>query len=388
MANEKQQNGQKPPRKKWRFLRRLGGLLLLAAVVLLIAVLTAMESGGHFAALRRWLMYGESGASDNRYSYAVDQNHRFALFGDKLLVVSLNEILLLQDDGTALVSRQVQLASPAISVGSEQAVICDVGGSNLYILDEIGTVREMNTSGSACYYAARLNSKDYLAVTEQKSGYKAAVTVYNAEGEKLFSFDSHDRYISETMVTEDCRSLMAVSLGSVDGVFATTLLQYDLSRGECTGEYPIRDALALETVCKGEIMVSLCDTKLSAVSPKDGTLLDYAYGNLFLHDYTLTGGDFNALLLGRYQAGNICQLITFSDEGARLAAIEVTEEVLDLSAAGEYLAVLYSDALVIYTKDLHEHARLETTAHAGEVIMETGGTALLIAGTEAWRYLP
>ena len=60
----------------------------------------------------------------------------------------------------------------------------------------------------------------------------------------------------------------------------------------------------------------------------------------------------------------------------------------DRRAAGEYLAVLYSDSMVLYTRDLQEHARLEGTDYAGRVIMEEDGTALVLTGTAAWRFLP
>ena len=75
-------------------------------------------------------------------------------------------------------------------------------------------------------------------------------------------------------------------------------------------------------------------------------------------------------------------------EGQEIASLEIDEEVLDLSAAGEYLAVLYSDSLVIYDRELEESARLVGTDYAGQVIMESGGTALVITGTAAWRFLP
>ena len=109
---------------------------------------------------------------------------------------------------------------------------------------------------------------------------------------------------------------------------------------------------------------------------------------MYLQKYAGGGKDFCALLLGKYKAGNIGELTTFDLEGQQIASLEVTEEVLDLSAAGNYLAVLYSDSLVIYTRDLQEHARLDGTDYAGHVIMESGGTAMVITGTAAWRFLP
>ena len=71
-----------------------------------------------------------------------------------------------------------------------------------------------------------------------------------------------------------------------------------------------------------------------------------------------------------------------------LASLPLTEEVLDISAAGSYLAVLYGNSVVVYNKDLTEHARMEGTDYAGQVEMEDDGTVLLIAGASAWRFLP
>ena len=144
----------------------------------------------------------------------------------------------------------------------------------------------------------------------------------------------------------------------------------------------------MEVACAEDTLLALCDTRLAMADLEGNQILDYPYGSLYLHDYAFGGRDFCALLLGRYQAGNICELTTFDLEGQELASLELSEEVLDMSAAGNYLAVLYSDSLVIYTQDLQEHARLDGTDYAGHVIMESGGTAMVITGTVAWRFLP
>jgi len=102
----------------------------------------------------------------------------------------------------------------------------------------------------------------------------------------------------------------------------------------------------------------------------------------------LTGGDFCALLLGRYQSGNVGELTTYDLDGGKIANMEITEEVLDISAAGDYLAVLYSDSLVLYTRDLTEYSRMDDTDYAAQVRMEEAGTALVISATSAWRFLP
>lgn len=374
--------------KKGGFFKRLLTLLAVLCVVLAVVVLTTMEDGRHFASLRRWLMYGESSATQDVYAYAADPANRYSLLGDSLLVVSPNTAQLLRDDGAILYNLQLNLESPQLSVGTRQAAVCDIGGETLYLLDQNGVQRTMKMERGLSYYAARLNSGDYLAVTAQKGGYKARVSVYSPNGEPVFHFDSYDNYISDAVVTEDCRSVVLVSLESHDGAFASKLLTYDLESAERTGEHPIRDGLVMDLACHGDRILALCDKRFTITTLAGEALLDRAYGNLYLHDYALDGDSFCALLLGRYQAGNICTLTTYSLDGEELASMELTEEVLDLSAAGEYLAVLYGDSLAVYDRTLTERARLDGTDYAGQIQMGDDGTVLLISGTSAWRFLP
>ena len=374
--------------KSKSLLQRLRVLLIVAVAALAVASLTAMEDGVRFASLRRWLMYGESSSTQDFHVYASDSGNRYGQLGTGLLVASPNNIQFFRDSGSAAYEIPVKMKNPQMSVGQRQAAVCDVGGDSLYLLDPMGTRRKMSTERGLCYYSARLSGSDYLAVTEQKNGYKAAVSVYNASGEPVFHFDSYDNYISDAIVTSDSRSVVAVSLESQYGVFASKLLVYDLESAQLTGSRIIQDGLVMDFSCNNNRMICLCDKRFVIATLDGQMLLDRPYGNLYLHDYALDGDGFCALLLGRYQSGNICTLTTFDVDGAELARLELTEEVLDISAAGDYLAVLYDDALVIYTRDLQDHARLEDTPYAGQIQMRADGTALMISGASAWRYLP
>ena len=44
------------------------------------------------------------------------------------------------------------------------------------------------------------------------------------------------------------------------------------------------------------------------------------------HGYALTGDGFSALLLGRYQSGNVCTLTTYDMDGGEIASLDLTEE--------------------------------------------------------------
>ncbi len=363
-------------------------LLLVMAVVLLMSVLSTMEEGNQFAALRRWLMYGDSSETGNLYVYAADSKNQYGVLGDKLMLVTPNAIRLLSDDGTAVYELQIGMTNPKLSIGATRAVVCDVGGNTLYVLDSTGIIHTMTLDRGLCYYTARLNTADDLAVISQKSGFKSSVAVYDKNHQLRFHFDSHDKYLSDAVVMKDGKQLIAVALEERSGAFSSTLVSYDLSSAERISEHSIRDGLIMELAVNGDQMLSLCDKRLNITNMSGETLLDRPFGNLYLQNYALTGTDFCALLLGRYQAGNVCQLTTYDLLGQEIASVEIGEEVLDLSAAGDYLAVLYSNSLVIYTRDLTEYARLDSTDYAGQVQMARDGTALIITGSSAWRFRP
>lgn len=376
-----------PKKKKRGFWGTAAALLVILLVVLMAAALSAMEDGS-FASLRRWLMYGEGSGSKDSYVYAADPANQYGKLGDSLLVVNPNTAQLIGGEGGVLYDISLRMTTPQLSVGQKYASVCDIGGDTLYLLDQNGAARTLHTDRGLLYYSARLNEKDYLAVTEQKNGYKSHVAVYDPDGQLLFEFDAHNNYIADAVVTQDGRSVVMISLESQGGIFTSKLLTYDLGTAEPSGAASIRDVLVMDFRCSGDRVVSLCDKRL-AITTQDGeVLLDRPYGNLYLQDYTLDGGDFCALLLGRYQAGNICTLATYDLDGQEIASKELREEVLDIAACGNYLAVLYGESLVIYQQDLTEYARLADTNYAGQVRMENDGTALLISGALAWRFLP
>ena len=121
----------------------------------------------------------------------------------------------------------------------------------------------------------------------------------------------------------------------------------------------------------------------------DGSLggsYDYAYP--YLRGSTLGGTDFGALVLSRYRSGSAGKLVTVGAEGNLIASLDTQRDVLDISAAGKYLAVLYSDELVIYTSDLAEYASLADTQYARGVRMRADGSAVLLGSQHGWLFVP
>ena len=376
------------PRKKRPRLRRFLLFLLALVAVLAVVLVAAWRDGTGFDALRRYFSYGSSEQGEE-YTYDAASSNRFALLGERLVVLSDTSLRLLDRGGEEVWSTQVKMKTPALATGGGRAVAYDAGGTELYVLDEEGLLLELTADTEYPFLTATLNQEGWLAVTAQKQGYKGAVTVYNDQlDEPVFAFRSSDRFVTDGYVTDDCKRLAAVTLGQENGVFVSNIVLYDLNAEDPVGDYDVSDGLVLAIGQQGDRLVTVADTCL-ALTDRDGNdQTRYDYSGAYLREYALEGDGFTALLLNRYRSGSVGRLVTVDDQGEEIASVEVRNEVLGISAAGRYLGVLYLDRLVIYNQELQEYAVLNGISFARTVLMRQDGTALLVGSQKAELFLP
>ena len=170
-------------------------------------------------------------------------------------------------------------------------------------------------------------------------------------------------------------------------MFLSEIVLYPLDSEEPSATYQISDGLVLQIGNQDKSLVTVSDTCLTFADSNGTVKGTYNYAGRYLREYTLGGDGFVALLLNRYRAGSTGQVVTVDSSGQELGKLDV-EEVMALSAAGRYLAVLYADSLVIYTSDMTEYARLENTGDTRDVLLRKDGSAVLLGSEQASLYLP
>ena len=374
--------------------RRKGGGKRLALILLL---LLAVAAGFWYVSnrdllsmdrMRRVMSYNKAEDGAELFRYDSDRSASYNLLGDNLIIVSTSRIQMLGGDGAELWSKTVNFTNPAIALGAETAAVYDVGGRELYLFGARGLVRDMSGECENGVLAVSINASDYLALTTLKSGYRSAVTVYTATGERVFTFNSSERYISDACVPADNRHLGVVTLGESEGVFASRMTFYSFDSTEAISETTLSGSMVLSLGNLGGKLAALQDDRLT-VFDADGALsgscrYDYPY----LRGHSFFGSEFAVLLLSRYRSGGAMRLLTVDGDGQRLGLLDERREIVDISAAGKFVAVLCADSLTIYTEELKEYATLSGTDYARRVIMRPDGTALLVGASRSRLFVP
>ena len=372
--------------------KRVLTVVLALVVVLAVVIAAAWQDLSSLDSVRRLFSYNkvqqdEQGKAE-LYSFSNDRSNTFALLGDHLIVASTTNVSVLASDGSVVCSENVKLTTPAIAVGGQTAAVYDIGGQSLLIFSASGLVRDMSSECSGGILSVSLNSSDYMALNAEKSGYKSAVTMYDASGEKVLAFNSSEHYVIDATVLRDCKHMAAVTLSESGGAFADTVSVYSIGSDQPAAVNTLTGSLLLSTGSVAGTLACLTDEGLTFFGTDGALSGSYRYEYPYLRGQSLNGENFAALLLSRYRSGSTMKLVTVSQDGSALASLDTSGEVLSMSAAGKYIAVLYSDSLVIYTPQLEEYARLDGTEYARLVLMRADGTAVLVGSSSAWLYIP
>jgi hypothetical protein len=383
-----------PKKKNWflRLLAFLVTLVLVAGAVFLVAHRDRLN----IDSLKRWFTYRSLERSDSgqaeSFSYSGSSTDLFAALGDDLLVCSAGGVRLYSGSGVCYVDDSMLLEKPAADVRGDSAAVWSVGGNAVYLYrnrTQYGALTDLD----GALLSVRLNGENWLAVTARESGYKAVVTVYDSSLQKRMAFRLSSAFVSDAVVLDNCKALAVVSLTQNGAAFESVLTFYDLPTGQSSGmDYDLTptDSFSLGnnvilTLQGGDSLWCVGDAGVSVWDGAD--VSSWSCQDKYLKSYALTDS-FAALLVGKYRSGSQAELVTVDAQGTPSTGRVINEQVLSLSAAGRYVAVLTSDRLDIYTQNLDLYDSLEGTGGAKRVLLRSDGTALLIGSGYANLYVP
>ena len=381
---------EKPRRVARRRRRPLLVLLAVAAVLAGIVTAAVLLDRSGFDGLRRSIIYAKAVKDENGcaqlYRYNSDQSGHFASLDGSLVSVSMHQLTVLDEKNRTLYDESVKFQTPSLQSRGGRAVAYDVGGTEVYVLSDKGLVYKLDCAGEVLN--ASLNQKGWLTVVCGESGCKAAVRVYDAEGEAVFAFRSADRFVMTAALSADSRTLAAVTMGQENGVFASYVVFYRVNSDKEAGRCTLRGSVVYDLTAAGSGFCAVTEEQLCFLSGDGVMTAAYDYGGDYLRRVSVSDDGYAAVLLGRYRTGTQHRVVTVGGDGKEIAALELDAEVSSLSAAGRYVAVLTSDELVIYDKQLTPCAELQEVSQAREVLMRSDGSAVLAGSMAASLYLP
>lgn len=385
-----------PLKKKPNLLFRLLAFLTTLALMLGAVLLVANRDKLNLDGVRRWFSYRslertDSGQAES-FSYDGGSTNSFATLDGGLLVCSPSNIRLYSGGGTLYIDETVSMEQPVVDSNESSALVYDAGGRDLYVFSGKEQVFRQTLDEGETLLSARLNDAGWMAVTAQESGFKGTVTVYDASFQPVLRIKLSSRFITDAVVSPDCKSVALLTVGAEGSQFESRLEFYRLSRSAEDVEPDVQTSLgnnvSLDLRWTADGVWVLGESAVSLVSPDGSVSGTYSYTGRYLKGFSLGGDGRAVLLLGKYRAGSSADLVVVDGAGTVTASHALNEQVFSLSAAGRYIALLSAGRLDIYTQDLEVYRTLETTQGARRVIQRADGSTMLMNADTAHLYVP
>lgn len=372
--------------------KRILALILTGVFLCSGVVLVVYRDHFNLDALKRHMTYRSLEKDDQgqtaEFTYTRDASNAFASLNGSLVLCSDTALQLYSNSGVLYIDRQVKMNDPVISVCGTYAVVYDVGGNNLYVIHNKEVVFEYSSKTGCDLLSARVNENGCLAVVEEASGYKASVRIYNSAFKLVLAENVSSEYVVDAVISPSNSQFAVVSIAQRSGKFSSIVSLYDGKEGDQLASTVLEDQFILELHWQSNNIWLQGNDSATVLDQELNVLGTWSEPNQYLQGYSLNGDNYAVEVASWYKAGGSGEVLLIDERGDTACSKAISGEVLSVSAAGRYIAVLTAEALTIYTSnDLEEYAQINNNGSKRAIIHSDGAT-MMIGADSTWLYVP
>lgn len=384
----------KKKRRKSKLARQVHRVL--AFVVTIALIIGAVFVVTHWDQLnansiKQWLAYHSLSAGANQqaedYTFHGDADSSVAMVDGYLVVCTSSELQIYQRNADTAVSQAVNMNKPVINTSGNYAVAYDAGGTELYLIYRNQVSQTFTANDGQEIISARVSSNGSVTLVQKATGYKASTTVYNSSFKALVTENVSSSFTMDAALSPDGKTLAVVSVGEDSTGFDSVVIFYNVSDGQEKGRCAIGSDVILDMDWTNSGL--WCAGGYGAYLMQDCSLIaSYVDSTRYLQNFSLGGTGYAVLLFNKYQGSSAGSLTVLDATGTELS-VGVNEDILSVSASGDYIAVLTANALTIYKEsDMSVYAETDNTTSARRVLMQSDGSALMVATGTAKLFTP
>ena len=334
----------KPNRKIRRWL--ILAILLVAFVALVMIVFSLLPGG--------WLGFSQRspGFTVNEFSFDVGRNRVFAHADDSVAAVGTLGAQVFNTSGRETLRDSFRMSHPAIVEAGHSFLAFDIGGSTVRVFSTTQILSSIETEGTIV--SASINKNGWFCiVTQEMSGLRGAVTVYNSLRVDVYKVNLGS-YVLSAHLSHDNKSLAILTLTD-SGSRVTFYHGLEIDKNDPDYRFDLPGGLIIDIrfLPNGDILAVSTDSLFLIESSGNSRTL-YEFTDKRLGGYSYNDG-FVALHIYNYGIGYSGQLVTVGYDGTVLGVLDLDKEIVSISSSNSSLIVLRSDGLIFFDKNLEEY---------------------------------
>lgn len=368
-------------------LKRVLALILTVILVVGAVFVVANRDKLNIDYLRRWISYRSTSYDVTKQVYhGADLSGSFVWTGSGLVSCSKQQLQEFDLSGEKIISQNVAMKKPVVRTSGGYTVAYDAGGTELYLIHKGEIIQTSEAGKGQTILSARVDEDGWLTVVQRAPGYKASVTVYNSDFKPVVTENISSTFITDAILSPNHKLLTLVSIGEGEDGFESVLQFYQVSDGELKSTCLLNGDVVLDMEWEKDVLWVAGERGAYRIVD-EAVESGYTDASSYLQGFSLQGSGYALMFYSKYQGGSTGELTTVDKTGV-IGTVGLNDEVLSISASGDYVAVLTAAELSIYKSDLTLYDSVENTWGARRVLLRDDGSAVVISSESARLYVP
>ena len=360
--------------------------LLVCGLVSVIVFWNELHMDARILRLKYWAAGGEK--TYGTYSFDAHNSNCYVGFEGGLAVASVGGLNTYSSDGHMTFVSQGHLSLPQVQSAEDVVMAYDAGGNMLLAIHKnAGEV--LRVESEKPILDADIADDGQICYLASEGGYKSVLAAYNKKQELAYRWLSTSTFFSLCAISQNGKEMAAIGLDQKDGGFSSTLNLLSVDSDQIVRTVHLGAELLYDLMyVDADTICTIGENGVTYFSSNGDMQKSFSYGGSYLKDYDNCGNGFLALSLNTYRAGNRYSLVIMDEAMKEPISVYVGHEILDMSAAGKYVAILTPRGMTVYDRNLSVCSQTQDTDGATSVLMRPDGTVLLLGGGTGKLYIP
>ena len=293
----------------------------------------------------------------------------YAAVGDSLMTATTTSVRVFDAKGEAVLDKSCNFKYPTMSENADNAVVYDIGGTNVVYLDG----SELNAKNNII--SVNLSQSGHLALCTEEAGYKGSVTVYSADKTEVYKWLSADNWVVKAAVSPEGTRLAVL----VSGENGSIVKFFKLDSTDEQGSFAANQAVFNDICWLGERVCCIASDRLYFCSDTGKAEGEYSFDGNFLDMFAVCGDNI-VLELRAHSYGGAGTLVSIDSSANLVGTAKPGAEIETFDFSNGKLLCLTQNKLLCYDDSLS--LGFETEQTGAQTALLRSSDAMLISGTE------
>ena len=293
----------------------------------------------------------------------------YAAVGDSLMTATTTSVRVFDAKGEAVLDKSCNFKYPTMSENADNAVVYDIGGTNVVYLDG----SELNAKNNII--SVNLSQSGHLALCTEEAGYKGSVTVYSADKTEVYKWLSADNWVVKAAVSPEGTRLAVL----VSGENGSIVKLFKLDSTNEQGSFASDQAVFNDICWLGERVCCIASDRLYFCSDTGKAEGEYSFDGNFLDMFAVCGDNI-VLELRAHSYGGAGTLVSIDSSANLVGTAKPGAEIETFDFSNGKLLCLTQNKLLCYDDSLS--LGFETEQTGAQTALLRSSDAMLISGTE------